>query len=394
MTRFILFLLIYNGLCTWFATRYVIGLGLSTTAVISVVVGFIAWAWMIPLTIMFSGSLPTWLASIMYPTGGYAMLVMFHGLLLVLLLDLTRFISWMTGSWFDPLWSRPVLTVGTVVITIALVAGTIVNARAPRVSRFILPVHQLPIGSDGITIAHISDLHIGLMHDAEWLERIVTQVNELQADLVVLTGDIADGDPVSFRTGSGPLVSLHAKYGVYAVNGNHEHFGAGEAVAGVLAHSGIRLLRNESVEIRPGLWLAGIEDISSRTGRDVDNSLDSALAGIPTGEPVILLSHQPQVFPKATERNIRVQLSGHTHGGQYWPWEYVVKMALGYVSGLYTATGNDGARSSLVVSNGTGTWGPPVRLGARHEILFHVLHPARIGVVTGVVSEAQSSVTR
>jgi uncharacterized protein len=387
--RFILFILIYSSLCTWFATRYAVGLGFSTPVVITVVVGFVVWAWMIPLTILFSGSTPSWLASIMYPMGGYAMLVMLHGLLLVLSLDFTRLMSWMTGSWFEPEWSRPVLVVGTIVIAIALITGTLINARAPRISRLSLPVHQLPVESNGITIAHISDLHIGLVNDAAWLEPTVTRVNDLGADLIVITGDIADGDAESFRAGSGPLADLRAKHGVYAVNGNHEHYGAGKAVTEVLARSGIRLLRNEAVEVVPRLWLAGIEDISSRAGRDVTRSLDTALARVPRNEPVILLSHQPQAFPRACERNIRVQLSGHTHGGQYWPWNRVVKMALGYVSGRYNARSADGALSHLIVSNGTGTWGPPVRLGARHEILLHVLHPSTIDADTAIVTEVQ-----
>ncbi len=232
---------------------------------------------------------------------------------------------------------------------------------------------KLGPGLDGFTIAQLTDLHIGGTVDAAFVDEIVWRTGSLTPDMIVLTGDFVDGSVEELREHVAPLGNLRARHGVYFVTGNHEYYSGAAAWVEHLGTLGIRVLRNERVTIeRDGatLDLAGIDDHGAHRwagGHGAD--LARALAGRDTSRPVILLAHQPRQVRVAAKHGVDLQLSGHTHGGQVWPWHYLVSIQQGgLVAGRYQIGG-----TQLYVSRGPGYWGPPVRVGAPPEITRVIL---------------------
>jgi predicted MPP superfamily phosphohydrolase len=233
-----------------------------------------------------------------------------------------------------------------------------------------LPVtlKRLPKQLEGLRIAQITDLHIGLTRDGTWLAGVVAEVNELAADIVVITGDLVDGTVAELQDQVRALGDLRARYGVYFVTGNHEYFSGVDEWTAYLRSLGIRVLRNERVAIHAGAVsfdLAGVDDFRSGRYPGQGADLPKALAGRDPQRLVILLAHQPAAIDEAAQHGVDLQLSGHTHGGQIWPWGYMVRLQQPYVSGLHKHGDTD---TQIYVSKGTGYWGPPMRLGAPAEI--------------------------
>jgi predicted MPP superfamily phosphohydrolase len=186
----------------------------------------------------------------------------------------------------------------------------------------------------------------------------------------VITGDLVDGSVEQLGALTAPLKELHAKDGVFFVTGNHEYYSGVDEWLAYLGELGIRVLRNERVPVGP-IDLAGVDDWSARSfGHGHGADLSKALAGRDKERPVVLLAHQPQAIVEAEQHGVDLQLSGHTHGGQMFPWVYAVKLVTPYVAGLYQHK-----TSALYVSRGTGYWGPPVRVGAPAEITHLTLVP-------------------
>lgn len=188
-------------------------------------------------------------------------------------------------------------------------------------------------------------------------------MNALEPDLIAITGDLVDGTVAQLQEQTAPFKGLRAKDGVFFVTGNHEYYtGDVDEWLSWLSAAGIRPLRNERVVIRDGFELAGTDDRTARGpghGEDIPN----ALRGRDPRKPLILMAHQPKSFFQAAELGADLQLSGHTHGGQIYPFTYLVALFQPYVAGLYQR-----GDSQIYVSRGTGTWGPPMRLGAPAEI--------------------------
>ena len=230
---------------------------------------------------------------------------------------------------------------------------------------------RLPPALDGFTIVQLTDLHVGGTIGRTFISELVERTNALEADLIALTGDFVDGSVDELREAVAPLAALRAPHGVFFVTGNHEYHAGAEPWIAHFQTLGIRVLRNERASItRDGasFELAGIEDHGAhRYGRPAD--LSRALAGRDPARAVVLLAHQPRQVHEAAKHGVDLQLSGHTHGGQVWPWHYLVSIQQGgLLAGRYTI-----ADTQLYVSRGPSYWGPPVRVGAPPEITRVIL---------------------
>ena len=242
----------------------------------------------------------------------------------------------------------------------------------PRVRELEITLPRLPKSLDGFTMIQLSDIHLGVSMPVSRLERMVREVNALNPDLVILTGDILDPgfqeDEAVEKIGQ----LLKAKGGKLAVLGNHEFYHGLEASLGCYRRLGARLLRNEIVELPGGLQIAGVDDI--RTAHLTREAVSSLLAKLDGQKPAIFLSHQPLMFDAAAQRGVGLMLSGHTHRGQIFPFGLFVRLFYRYLYGLYRQ-----GDSSLYVTSGAGQWGPPMRLFAPPEIVRIVLRSPRAG---------------
>ena len=220
---------------------------------------------------------------------------------------------------------------------------------------------------DGLRIVQLTDVHVGPTIGREFIQGIVDKVNTLAADLVVITGDLIDGSVEELGTQVSPLADLQAKDGVFFVTGNHEYYAGADEWLAFLPSLGIRPLRNERVEVsRQGaaIDLAGIDDSDAhRFGSNHGADLKGALAGRDESRPVVLLAHRPRAFHEAKDCGVDLQISGHTHGGQIFPFGFVTRLVEPFIQGLHRR-----GDSQIYVSCGTGYWGPPMRLGAPAEI--------------------------
>lgn len=231
-------------------------------------------------------------------------------------------------------------------------------------------LNRLPKSLDGLKIVQISDLHIGPLIDGEWLRQIVDKVNALKPDIIVVTGDLADGSVEKLGHLVAPIADLTAPLGVYFITGNHEYYYGVEPWCAHIASLGLRVLRNERVSIvsgaqRDSFDLAGVDDWSSRRFSGQGPDLPKALAGRDPDKALVLLAHQPVAIDEASAHGVDFQLSGHTHGGQIWPFNYVVYLQQPYVKGFHRHLGT---ATQIYVSSGTGFWGPPMRFGTSSEI--------------------------
>jgi len=215
-------------------------------------------------------------------------------------------------------------------------------------------------------IAQLSDVHIGGLIDAEYISGIVKRVNALNPDLVVITGDLVDLEISRIENVLDELPKLCSKYGTYFIVGNHEYFHDIEAIIPKIKSLGIRVLENENVYIGEegeGFNLAGVYDMFGYRVDSYEPDIYKALESQDKNSPTVLLAHQP-LFVKEVQSGVDLMLSGHTHGGQLYPFKFLVKLQQPYISGLH----QHDERLQVYVNKGTGFWGPPMRLGASAEI--------------------------
>lgn len=240
--------------------------------------------------------------------------------------------------------------------------------RRARVLTVPIPVAHLPEALHGYTIVQISDIHVGLTIRERYVESIVEAVNHLKPDLVAITGDLVDGGVPELGGQVAPLRRLKSRDGSYFVTGNHEYYSGVDPWLAELPRLGIRILHNEHVVIERGgakLVVAGVPDYSGgRFDRDHRSDPQAAMAGAPADAAVkVLLAHQPRSAEEAAQAGFDLQLSGHTHGGQFLPWNFFVRFQQPFTAGLHRV-----GQLRVYVSRGTGYWGPPKRFGAPSEI--------------------------
>lgn len=247
-------------------------------------------------------------------------------------------------------------------------AGLVEGRLAPKLERVRIPLKNLKTPLNAV---QISDLHIGGLIEENVVREIVQQVNALKPDFIVLTGDIIDTEVARVPKAMAELARLNAPLGVYFVTGNHEYFHDIQPLLENLKSSGIRVLENECVPLMKNneaiLNLAGVYDLFGRRIGVLEPDLEQALKNRIESQPLILLAHQPK-FALEVQSLHRVDLilSGHTHGGQIFPFRFLVKLEQPYLAGLYQHS----PTTQIYVNRGTGFWGPPMRILARAEITY------------------------
>ena len=269
---------------------------------------------------------------------------------------------------FAPVLRGAALVAGSVLSVLALIQGL----RAPVVQSYDVYLDGLPAQLDGTVIVALSDLHLGSVLGERWLAARVEQVRAERPDVVVLLGDVFEGHGLPQPELLATLRRLSAPLGIWAVLGNHESHGSRTDNLALFEKAGVHLLSNTWVELRTGLVLAGVDDLASHNNTgNAGPFLAKALAGRPSGA-TILLSHAPLPPNVVTGNGVTLMLSGHTHGGQLWPFGYLVRDRFPLFAGRYELEG-----MSAIVSRGTGTWGPRMRLWRPAEILRVTLHQGK-----------------
>jgi hypothetical protein len=261
--------------------------------------------------------------------------------------------------------AAPSLRLAAAALALALGAiGLVQFLRGPAVVEHEVALAGLPAERDGTVLVAVSDLHVGSMLGPSWLGSRVREIEALRPDAVAVVGDLVDGNADHMADALPVLRELRAPLGVWAVTGNHEYYAGVERSVKLLEDAGYAVLRDRSVEVAPGLVLAGVDDLTARRQFGVrGDPLATALAERPAGATV-LLSHTPWRAEDAAAAGVGLMLSGHTHDGQIWPFGYLVRLQYPYIAGPY-----DVGAMKLVVCRGTGVWGPPLRLWRRSEIL-------------------------
>lgn len=317
-------------------------------------------------------------------------IVVFHGWVGVLLLLLSAVATAGAGAYLLSIYARRVefkperrvaLTrlLGYAALGSTGLMTVIATANARRLAAIVpvdVTISRLPRAFDGLRVAQLSDLHIGDTQDGAWLRSVVDRTNALSPDVIVITGDLVDGSVEALRGEVASLADLRAPLGVYFITGNHEYYSGAEAWCAHIATLGLRVLRNERVELRRAdaiIDLIGVDDYHSDRFPGGKSDLAAAVEGRDTTRTALLLAHQPIEIFNAAAHGIDLQLSGHTHGGQIWPFGLLVKLQQPYVAGLHT---HAQTKTQIYVSRGTGCWGPPMRLNAPAEITLLTLRTA------------------
>ncbi len=278
----------------------------------------------------------------------------------------------------DPARSRVVAGAVVGVAAALLSWGHFEAMRVPRVRAVDVTIARLGPALDGLRVAIIADTHYGPIDRARWSAAVVARVNELDADVVCHVGDIADGTVDARREQACPLASVRAGSVRAYVTGNHEYFSEAQGWLDYLEEIGWAALHNRHVVIERGgdeLVVAGVDDATAASSgaRGHGANLETALQGADRTLPVLLLAHQPKQVAHSVRAGVDLQISGHTHGGQIWPFNFLVRLDQPVVAGL----SRHGDTTQLYTSRGTGFWGPPFRVFAPSEITLLSLRGPR-----------------
>lgn len=320
---------------------------------------------------------------------GYTTLALFSTLLgLVFLGDVVRLVDFVARSLASsqtwPMLDPRALSLGILAAAGALSLVGLVQARCPRIRRVTIPIENLPPELDGYRIVQWSDVHVSATIRRNFVQALVERTNALTPDAIAITGDFVDGPLAELRPHVEPLRELRARDGIFYVTGNHEYYWRVDEWCTALQSLGVEFLKNEHrVVTRDGVPIvfAGVTD---PVGRDTHKpNPDRAFAGAPRDTVKVLLSHRPQTATHADRLGVDLQLSGHTHGGQMFPFNLFIKRFQPIVAGLHRV-----GHTWLYVSRGTGYWGPPSRLLVGGEItvlelrstLFEALSVVRLGL--------------
>lgn len=262
------------------------------------------------------------------------------------------------------------LDITSLALASTLTAKSIYNARDIKLEYVNIDIKNL---KKSYKIAQLSDIHIGGLIDKSFIKDLVQRVNALNVDLIVITGDLVDIEMQKAKNILAELANLNSTYGTFFVAGNHEYFHDIAKIIETLNGLGIRVLENENVYIGDadeGFNLAGVYDIFGYRTNTFVPDLNKALENL-KNSPTVLLAHQPKYIDEVTD-SVDLVLSGHTHGGQLFPFMFLVKLQQPYISGLH----QHNKELQIYVNKGTGFWGPPMRLGASSEITEITLIPS------------------
>jgi predicted MPP superfamily phosphohydrolase len=249
--------------------------------------------------------------------------------------------------------------------------GFVQGARKPRINEILVKIPAFPF--PGFSIAQLTDVHIGRTLKGDFLQDVVHRVNAMKPNLVVITGDLCDLPAEAIRQDLQPLAAIEAP--CYFVTGNHEYFHGVEPILKLLRELGVRPLTNESVRFGQGdnfFNLVGLNDLMGKRFGKQPPDVAAAFQQVDPSKPTLLLSHQPKSIALVEEQKFDLMLSGHTHGGQIFPFGLLVKMDQPYLAGLY----QHAPGKQIFVSRGTGYWGPPLRVLAPSEISRILINPA------------------
>jgi uncharacterized protein len=304
--------------------------------------------------------------------GSFWLAAMVYFLLMVLLIDLLRLINtiipffpaFVTENLFQ---AKFITLVSCVIIVSSFLFAGYLNARVPKLKELTLQIHKSAPERKSLKIAMASDIHMGTMVGRSKMSRIVSMLNHSNPDIIILCGDIVDEDlGAVIRENLGDeLRNLSSPLGVYAITGNHEYIGGAEKAVQYYRDHGIKVLRDSAVLVDQCFYLVGREDKDKgRFSGKPRKELHELMKDVDHSKPIILLDHQPFHLERPVKEGVDLQLSGHTHDGQLWPFNYITD-AIYEVSHGYLKK----EETHFYVSSGAGTWGPPVRLGNRPEVL-------------------------
>lgn len=361
---------IIGGLHAYIGWRLLPTLDLSTAGVVLAIGGLVISTCLVPLGLLARfvvarQAQADWLSWL----GGLVMGLFSSVLVLTVLRDVILLLA------DTPSLAKPTAIAVLVLASLFTLVGYVNARRVARVVSVDIPLTNLPKELAGFTMVQLSDIHVGPTIKREYVQAIVDRVNQLDADLVAITGDVVDGSVEQLRVHTAPLGGLRSRHGSYVVTGNHEYYSGAAAWMREFERIGLLGLDNRHVVIAhrgARFVLAGVSDFSAAAFDAAQASdPDAALAGSPPDLLRILLAHQPRSASAAEASGFDLQLSGHTHGGQFWPWNHFVPLQQPFTAGLHRL-----GRLTVYTSRGTGYWGPPKRFGAPSEITLLRLIPA------------------
>lgn len=332
---------------------------------IAVVVSYIAgrilenyWVWYVSDLLVWIGSF--WIA------------IMFYTFLSLIVIDIVRLINYVLPFFpsvitKDPEKVRRTMAIIVSIFVLIMVVAGFINTRMITIKKYNININKKAGELKSLNIVMASDLHLGTINGKSFAYRVVDKINKLNPDIILFAGDIIDEDikPVLRDNVGEALLELKAKYGVYGITGNHEYIGGVNAAVEYLKNHNIQMIRDTSVKIDNSFYIVGREDRDSKRFADYSRKpLNKIIEGVDKSLPIILMDHQPFQLSDASNNGIDLQLSGHTHNGQLWPVNYIVKKIYEIPWG-FKFIGN----TYYYVSCGVGGWGPPVRIGSLPEII-------------------------
>jgi predicted MPP superfamily phosphohydrolase len=307
--------------------------------------------------------------------GSFWLGAMLYFFLALVFIDLLRVVNYYFNIFPQFIDNNPVTT-GRVLFICAFLLVSITlsfgfhSARNAKITQIDIPLEKLSPQHNALSIVQISDVHLGTIINKERLIEIVDKVNATDPDLVLITGDLVDENVAKLEDMVEPLSNIKSRLGVFAVTGNHEFYAGVDEAVRFMEQAGVCVLRNRYVTIDSILNLVGVDDITGERQFGTKNpSLEVVMMGIDKSLPTILMNHSPVNLKNAEAAGIDLQLSGHTHKGQLFPLNFITDLLYTVHSG-YARIG----KMQIYVSNGVGTWGPPVRVGAPPEIVQIILH--------------------
>jgi uncharacterized protein len=315
---------------------------------------------------------PSAMSQVLVWVGSFWIAAIFYFFLAVLTLDLlrltNRFVPFFPSSVArNYSYAKEAIALAVIGLVAVILFCGFINALIPRIRTIDLNVQKSEGSMKSINIVAASDIHLGTIVGRERFNQIVKKINELNPDVVLFPGDIVDEDlaPVVRQNLGETLKSIKPRFGVFAVTGNHEYIGGVEKACAYLTEHNVVMLRDKAVKVNDSFFLIGREDLSiDRFANKERKTLKELMSEVDKNYPIILMDHQPVQLSLSAQEGVDLQLSGHTHNGQVWPFNYVVKAFYEVVRG-YKKIGN----AHIYVSTGVGTWGPPVRIGHRPEIV-------------------------